>query len=132
MSLFKRFPGRSGEDISTEILACFLSSEDRYIPFQKLIFNRIFNVPSSSIQLQVETHTQATFKSGRPDLIIMTREAIIVLENKLGAYLSGDSQLISYCKVFEDSSTLKDYFRLFDIRKVKKKVLVFLAPRKII
>jgi len=132
MSLFKRLSGRSGEDISTEVLAHLLSSEDRYVPFRKLLFNRIFSVPPSSVQVHVETQTQAPFKFGRPDMIILAGEAIIVLENKLGAYLSGDNQLVSYCKVFDESSSLKNYFPLLDIKMVKKRALVFLAPRKII
>ena len=132
MSLFNYLPGKSGEDVSTEILAYFLSSKERFFPFQRLFFSRILNSRLSSTQLDAETQTQATFKAGRPDLIILSREAMVVLENKLGAYLSGDSQLVTYCKAFEDNSYFKNYFPLIDIEVSRKKFLVFLAPQKIV
>jgi hypothetical protein len=132
MSLFDNLSGRSGEDISTEVLAHFLSSEDRFVPFQKLFFNRVLNNPLSSTQLHIETQTQAAFEVGRPDMIVLAGENIIVLENKLGSYLSGDDQLLAYCEVFEDNSYLRSHFPLIDFGTVKNRHLVFLAPNRII
>ena len=128
LSLFNNVSGRSGEDIATEVISYMLFSSQDYIPFQKLFFNRILNEPLSSSQLQVETITQATFACGRPDLIILTDDTLIVVETKLGAYLSGDDQLIRYCKVFKDH-TLRNFFPFIELENITKHVLIFLAPR---
>jgi len=128
LSLFNNVSGRSGEDIATEVISYMLDSRQEYIPFQKLFFNRILQKPLSSSQLQVETVTQATFESGRPDLIILTKDTLIVVETKLGAYLSGDDQLIRYCNVFKDKQ-LRAFFPFIEFENISKNVLIFLAPR---
>ena len=128
LSLFNNVSGRSGEDIATEVISFMLSSAQEYIPFQKLFFNRILNEALSSSQLQVETITQATFGCGRPDLLILTNDTLIVVETKLGAYLSGDDQLIRYCDVFKDNA-LRDFFPFIEMENIKKNILIFLAPR---
>ncbi len=128
MSLFNNVSVRSGEDIATEVISYMLASRQEYIPFQKLFFNRILKKPLSSSQLQVETVTQATFEYGRPDLIILTNDTLIVVETKLGAYLSGDDQLIKYCNVFKDKM-LRAFFPFIEFESITKNILIYLAPR---
>lgn len=128
MSLFNNVSGRSGEDIATEVISYMLDPKQQYIPFQKLFFNNILKRPLSSSQLQVETVTQAQFKCGIPDLIILTKDALIVVETKLGAYLSGDDQLIKYCSVFRDK-TLRTFFPFIEFENISNNILILLAPR---
>lgn len=127
MSLFNNVSGRSGEDVATEVISYMLDPQQKYIPFQKLFFNNILKRPLSSSQLQVETVTQAQFKCGRPDLIILTKDTLIVVETKLGAYLSGDDQLIKYCNVFRDK-TLRTFFPFIEFENIYKNILILLAP----
>ena len=131
MSLFNNVSGRSGEDIATEVISYMLDHRQEYIPFQKLFFNRVLQRPLSSSQLQVETVTQATFSHGRPDLIMLTNDSLIVVETKLGAYLSGNDQLIRYCSVFKDKA-LRSFFPFIEFESISKNVLIFLAPRSTI
>lgn len=129
MSLFKNIIGRGGEDIATEVVSYMLASEKEYIPFQKLFFNRVLGIPASSTQLHAETTTQPSFEVGRPDLIILTKETLIIVETKLGAYLSGNDQLIRYCELFRNIGILRSYFPFIEPEDISRKLLVFLAPR---
>ncbi len=90
MSIFKRTNNLSGENTSTEILAYFLEVGNDFIPFQKLFLQKIFDKPLSSGQLNLEIYTQLSFVDGRPDLIFITKDSLVFVENKLGSYLSGD------------------------------------------
>lgn len=129
MSLFINISGRTGEDIATEVVSYMITSPTTYVPFQKLFFNRILKKADNSAVLQVVTFTQQSFSAGRPDLIILTSDALIIVETKLGAYLSGDDQLIRYCKVLQEDDIVRRYFPLTHSERVKKKVLVLLAPK---
>jgi hypothetical protein len=124
MSLFRNVSGRIGEDIATEVVSYMLASNQDYIPFQKLFFNRVLSNPASSIQLQAETITQPSFEFGKPDFIVWANDAIIVGETKLGAYLSGDNQLIRYCEVFHRTDLLRNYFPFLEPDKLTKKILM--------
>ena len=93
MSLFKRF-SESGENIATETLCYFLSSEDRFRSFRNSFFNRIFEGLPKSDYSHPEMRTQGKFRLGTPDLMIIVDKAFIILENKLRAFLSGDDQLV--------------------------------------
>lgn len=132
MSLFKNIIGRGGEDIATEVVSYMLASAKEYIPFQKLFFNRVLGIPASSAQLHAEATTQPSFEVGRPDLIIVAKETLIIVETKLGAYLSGNDQLIRYCELFQDIGILRSYFPLIEPKEISRKLLVFLAPRNTI
>ncbi len=129
MSLFKQIGGRSGEDIATEVVSFMLASMQDYVPFQKIFFHRILGTLESSAQLQAETTTQPSSDIGRPDLMILTKDALIIIETKLGSYLSGNDQLIKYCELFKKPKALRDYFPFLDPGDIKKKILVLLAPR---
>ncbi len=126
MSLFQDISGRGTEDISTEIISYLLSMEYGSVPFQKLFFGRVLKQYASSAELNVEIRTQQGTDSGRPDLCLIAEKSLLILENKLGAYLSGDDQLTKYCNVFNT-----DYFeKIFgDIPSDAKKYLVLLAPQ---
>ncbi len=132
MSLFQNTSGRSGEDIATEIIAHLLSSWEEYIPFQRLFYYRIFKKPLSSAQIKAQITTQPSFEKGRPDLVILSAEDLIVIETKLGSYLSGDDQLIRYCDVFEEKKILEKWFSFVDISSIKNHYLGLLAPSKTI
>lgn len=128
MSLFANTSGRVGEDIGIEVVSYMLASPAAHVPFQKLFFSRILQKAASSAELQVETTTQPSFEVGRPDLIVLARDALIVVETKLGAYLSGDDQLIRYCQVLQEQDIVRRYFPFVQLEMVTSKVLVLLAP----
>ena len=135
MSIFNKTNNLSGENTSTEILAYFLEVGNNFIPFQKLFLQKIFDKPLSSGQLNLEIYTQISFIDGRPDLILIINDAIVLIENKLGSYLSGDNQLFRYSKILNDLRNHQDIFRLssiFDINKIENKFLVLIAPQNII
>ncbi|NIN01204.1 MAG: hypothetical protein GTO24_24860 [candidate division Zixibacteria bacterium] len=132
MSLFRNTSGRTGEDIATEVISYMLDQQQAYIPFQKLFFNRLFQKPCSSDELGVETTTQPSFEDGRPDLIILTGNSMIVVETKLGAYLSGDDQLTRYCGIFQNENVLRRYFPGLELDTITDKRLAMLAPSKTI
>ena len=110
MSLFNNIDGKCGEDITTEIIAWMLRSNNYFTPFQKLFYSRILNRIQNSTQLHAEIVTQPSTVIGRPDMIINTLDSVIIIEIKLGAYLSGDDQLLRYCEVFYNESFLNERF----------------------
>ncbi|MCG7853432.1 MAG: hypothetical protein MIO92_13000 [Methanosarcinaceae archaeon] len=131
MSVLNNLLGKRSEDLSTEILAYLLSSKKRYVPFQRLFYNLIGIGPLSAAELEVQAKTQQRLgDKGIPDLIILTADSIILLENKLGAYLSGDNQLLLYSEAFNMEKKLAEAFYLKNLLHVHKKILVFLAPSK--
>ena len=89
MSIFDNVSGLKGENISTELLSYFLQKENQFIPFQKLFYLKIFNIPVDSKTLNAEVITQSQFFNGRPDFLCLTNDSLIVFENKLGSFLSG-------------------------------------------
>lgn len=129
MGLFRNTSGRTGEDIATEVISYMLASPQAYIPFQKLFFNRVLHKPLSSVELQVETTTQPSSEYGRPDFIILAGNSVIVVETKLGAYLSGDDQLTRYCQIFQKDDVLRGYFPAIEPNTVTERILAMLAPR---
>ena len=135
MSIFKRTNNLNGENTSTEILAYFLEVGNNFIPFQKLFLQKIFGKLFTSGQLNLEIYTQLSFVDGRPDLILITNDSIVFIENKLGSYLSGDDQLFRYSKILNDLRIHQDIFKqssIFDINKIENKFLVLIAPQSII
>ena len=133
MSLFNKIVNKGGEDIATEIITWMLTSKNEHVPFKKLFFNRFFSQKEDYPIYQTETITQPSFENiGRPDCIILIGKSIIIIETKLGAYLSGDDQLIRYCDVFNNIPLLKDYFPLMDISEIKNYYFSMLAPQKTI
>jgi len=129
LSLFKQIGGRVGEDVATEVIAYMLASEKDYVPFQKIFFHRVLGLLESSADLKTETTTQPSSENDRPDLIILTKDTLIILETKLGSYLSGNDQLIKYCELFKMPDFLKEYFPFYEPKDIKNRKLVFLAPR---
>jgi len=135
MSIFKRTNNLSGENTSTEILAYFLESGNNFIPFQKLFFQKIFDKPYSSTQLNTEIATQVSFPEGKPDIIMITEDSLIFVENKLSSHLSGDDQLIKYAQIFDNlknNQIFSQVFPLTEINKIKNKYLILIAPQSII
>ena len=128
MSLLDSIIGRRAEDVSTEVLAHLLSCHDAHVPFQRLFYQRVLDQAASSADLRTEIRTQTTFEVGRPDMVLLTKNALVVLENKLGAYLTSDDQLVRYCEVFENRQVLQEYFRLSPAEVPRRKIVVFLAP----
>lgn len=131
MGLFRNTGGRTGEDIATEVVSYMLGSQQAYIPFQKLFFNRVLQKPKSSAELQVKTTTQLPSGHGRPDFIILAGNSLIIVETKLGAYLSGDDQLARYCNIFQEAKLLRDSLDI-EPDMIASRVLVLLAPRRTI
>ena len=93
MSIFQRTNNLNGENISTEILAYFLEVGNNFITFQKLFLQKIFGEPFSSGQINLEIHTQISFSGGTPDLVMITNDSIVFIENKLGSHLSGEDHM---------------------------------------
>jgi hypothetical protein len=132
-SLFSNISGRTGEDIATEIVAYLLSTQTSNVPFQKLFFHRVLGKAVSSSELQIQISTQPSFEVGRPDCILWSKDTLILIETKLGAYLSGDNQLLKYCHIFSGNKILKKYFPLASLdNSYRNKVLVLLAPQSTI
>ena len=132
MSLFNNIDGKCGEDITTEIIAWMLRSNNYFTPFQKLFYSRILNRIQNSTQLHAEIVTQPSTVIGRPDMIINTLDSVIIIEIKLGAYLSGDDQLLRYCEVFYNESFLNERFTFNGVNNKQNKILAMLAPRNTI
>lgn len=131
MSVFKNVQGKLGENISTEILSYLISSEEYFVPFQRLFFNNVLCKPSSTFELEVVARTQVDLgEMGKPDLILVTGDAIVILENKLGSYLSGENQLLRYAEAFSKEKAIKKYFSLTHSAEASKHILLFLAPSK--
>ncbi len=138
MSVFRRTSGLRGEDVSTEILAYMLSPDGHgtlqrrhFVPLQKLFFLRVCGKARSSADLGAEVVTQQAFDVGIPDALILIDDALILVENKLGSYLSGDNQLIRYLEVLKDNPGITRAFPTFAPELVTRRVLVLLAPRSI-
>jgi len=133
MGLFRNTSGRTGEDIATEVISYMLDPQQAYIPFQKLFFNRVLQKPQSSAELKVKTTTQLPSAHGRPDFIVFagTDNSLIIVETKLGAYLSGDDQLARYCKIFQEAKLLRDSLDI-EPDMITKKLLALLAPSRTI
>ncbi len=132
MSLLSNISGLTGENVSTEILVHLLSSRDNFIPFQKLFFLRIFGVPTPAKHLNLEITSQRSFLLGRPDFICLTNDALLIFENKLGSFLSGDDQLIRYARLFENLKEFAPYFPFLDVESIKTKYLILISPNSII
>ena len=129
VSVFSKTIGLLGEDTSTEVLAHLLSPESLSVPFQKLFFLKACGTPKSSSDLGVVITTRTVCRGGTPDALILTKDSIILLENKLGSPLSGEDQLVRYIKILESDAWVADAFTKFDLASIKQRVLVFLAPR---
>ncbi len=132
MSIFRKTNGLTGENTSTEILAYFLSSKNDFIPFQKLFFQKIIDLTKSSTEIDVEISTQNTFSKGRPDFIALTNNSLMVFENKLGSYLSGEEQLIRYSDIFDDINSFNKVFPFIKLERIEHKYLILIAPENII
>ena len=135
MGVLEDIQGKTGEDVSTEILAHFLSQEEGIAPFQRLLFSHILGRSLSSEELDLQIRTQVDLGNiGKPDLVMLlgNGETLVILENKLGAYLSGETQLLRYAEAFKKEKEIKRNFSLSISADVNKKVLAFLAPRKAI
>jgi len=132
LSLLHNIANRGQEDIATEVVVYLLKLKDKHVPFQRLFFNLVVKCTKSSSELEVETITQAKYdESGKPDFCILTTDALIIGETKLGSYLSGDDQLIRYSEILtNEKSLMKNFFS--GAKHVKRKILIFLAPRKIL
>lgn len=128
MSLFRDVSGCGSEDIATEVVAHLLSQEHAHVPFQKLFYQRVLKMTKSSDQLEASILTQPSLECGLPDFAILTSEALIVGETKLGAFLSGDSQLVRYCEPLENPGELLRLFPAERPSELKTKTLVLLAP----
>jgi hypothetical protein len=129
VSLFSRTIGLQGEDTSTEVLGHLLSPESLSVPFQKLFFLRACGVPRSSADLNVELVLRPRCERGTPDALILTEGTVILLENKLGAPLSGENQLVKYVSVLASDAAVAGVFPTFEPARIKRRVLIFLAPR---
>jgi hypothetical protein len=136
MSVLGNIQGlQSAENISTEIVAYFLSPEEGIVPFQRLFFSHILGSPSSSKELDIQIRTQVDLgKTGIPDFVLLGGDgkALVILENKLGSYLSGETQLLRYAEAFKKEREIKLYFN-YSLKRssaVSKRVLVLLAPKK--
>ncbi len=114
MSLFNNTSRLAGEDVSTEILACFLNSGTSHIPFQMLFNQRLYNKPDHFIKSDVEIITRADFKNGRPDMPIASTGHLFLIENKLGSTLSGSDQLVKYVEIFDDDRSVKNTLNYID------------------
>jgi len=136
MSVFRRTNGLTGENTSTEILSYLLDPLNTglvgssFVAFQKLFFNRLLGRPLDSQSLQVEIHTQSGFLKDRPDAALVADDALIVIENKLGSYLSSNDQLLRYAGMFDRLTEFRKVFPLLQPDRIKAKVLVFLAPSR--
>lgn len=128
MSIFQNTANLGTEDISTEILAYFLTSPDRFISFQKLFFQRIVGHLTSASESNADILPQKGYKEGRPDLTIITNTEIIIIENKLISLLSSESQLLNYCDILNEKQ--KDLEK--EEKTIYKKYLVFIAPQSTI
>lgn len=134
MNLFKLIENQKGENLSTEILGFLLSKKAGSEKFQKYFVKSTIDIDLTSSDLLIEYYTQITFKDkSRPDLLIFTNKDIIILENKLGSYLSTDDQLIRYSKISVDE--LKSRFSMYPEINIQSFIgniyLVFLAPKHI-
>lgn len=135
MSILGNIQGKTGENISTEVLAYFLSAEEGIAPFQRLFFSCVLGSPNSSEELDVQIKTQVDLgHSGIPDLMMLfgNGDTLIILENKLGSYLSGESQLLRYAEAFNKEEFIKKYFSPSRPADMTTRILLFLAPRKTI
>jgi hypothetical protein len=128
MSVFSRTVGLRGEDTSTEVLSYLLTPRNPFVPFQKLFFLKVCGTAMSSEDLSAELVTQQHFGECIPDLLILTEDTLILLENKLGSPLSGDSQLVRYIDILRKHEELKKAFPTYEADRIKRRILVFLAP----
>jgi hypothetical protein len=128
MSVFSRTVGLRGEDTSTEVLTYLLMPQTPFVPFQKLFFLRTCGVAKSSADMSAELVTQKECGGGIPDLLILTEDALILLENKLGSPLSGDDQLVKYVDILRKPDGIRGAFPTYEPSRIKRRILVFLAP----
>lgn len=130
MSLFSKLLGKKYEDLSTEVLVHLLSEEYslRYPDFRQSLLTELTGSYSGEV---IDFCSQINFREfGRPDVIGFGPETIIVIENKLISYLSGDDQLVKYLKVFKPDY-LRDRFQSYDHKKIKNRILAVIAPDSI-
>ena len=133
MSLLKTLAFRGPEDISTEVVAYLLETKEKNIPFQRLFYNHVINCIKSTSDLAAEISTQIEWdESGRPDITILSTEAVIVGETKLGSYLSTDDQLIRYAEMLTKGTSLQDASLSGRFKHPKSRILIFLAPERLI
>jgi hypothetical protein len=128
MSLFQNIAGKRGEDIATEIVSYMLKPGTPFTRFQEFFFSRVINRMANSNDLQVQTATQVSVENGRPDLVVLTKDDIIVVETKLGSYLHGDNQLHKYCQLFENKDSLFNNYKLLKTNNDVNNILILLAP----
>lgn len=122
MSLFETISSLKTEDISTELLAFMLSSEDKFTPFKKIFLKKIFNDYDLIENLTLNVDTQKEYNRNRPDLTIETLDKFVILENKLISNLSSPDQLLRYLSIFKGKT-----FSIYNY-----KYLIFLCPRHIL
>lgn len=130
MNLFETLNGQVGENIATEVIAYLLSDSKSNAPFQKLFFHKVLGQLVTSVELNAKVDTQRSSAFGRPDMIILCDKYIIVIETKMGSYLSGDNQLIGYAELLSSDTKLKKMFPDYELRSGQKKYLCILAPQK--
>jgi len=128
-SVFSRTIGLRGEDTSTEVLAHLLSPETLNLPFQKLFFLKTCQTAKSSADLNAEFVMRPVCPGGTPDAVILTEDSLILLENKLGSPLSGADQLLRYVQILQKNAGIRAAFPTFEPDRIKRRILVFLAPR---
>src|ERR1051325_3105902 len=129
LGVFSRTIGLRGEDAATEVLAHLLSPETLNVPFQKLFFLKICQIAKSSADLNAEFVMRPVCPGGTPDALILTEDSLILLENKLGSPLSGVDQLVRYVQILRTNDGMAAVFPTFEADRIRRRILVFLAPR---
>lgn len=132
MSIFHRTSGQGGENIATEILVYLLIQEQRFEAFKSKFFMNLFGTQSNTLSFIADMYTQIQFNNGRPDIIALVNDTLIVFELKLGSSLSGMDQLIKYTKIFNETIRLRTVFPSLPTISIKHTMLVYIAPEKYI
>lgn len=123
--LFERLVKKAREDISTEILAYLLNEEDPYKQFGRKFINELTGEKESE-KFIFQTQ-KSTSQNGRPDIIGVSNNYTIIIENKLDSGLSDYDQLIKYWEIF-DSREVSKMRRDNGLPKESLKTFILLAP----
>lgn len=132
MSLFNALLSKKYEDLSTEVLIYLLSKNYSKSEFRNR-FLKLLGIESSNNEFEFKSQVH-TGESGIPDIIGFNGDTLIIIENKLISYLSGDDQLIKYLNIFDPESAnyIMSSFQEYKSDQIKQKIFAILAPKSIL
>lgn len=133
VNVFSKTSGLTGENVSTEVLCHILSSTQNHRSFQKLFYYRVFGVLETTSAIDMELYTQVRFGDlGQPDIVCLSKDALIIIENKLLSGLSGSAQLAHYADLMTKEDILAGALHLPPPLGIHTRYLVVLCPAHIL